>query len=230
MSQYVSSLSDADLNNFAVNFVQQLESSPGGPADFGIPDALASEFTAAQTAYTTAYAASQALATRGPSSIAAKDDARKAFLVVARRAIKQAELYPQLTNEQRTDLRIPIPDTTRTPIEPPQDAPRLQVLTVDGHLVKLRVVDQDNKKRKPAHISGYMLFSYVGENPPADPADYKFVTTESKLDYDFWLPSELVVGQKVWLTAAWLNRKLETGPACPPVMTGPTFGGLSQAA
>ncbi|MEM7576832.1 MAG: hypothetical protein AAF328_05085 [Planctomycetota bacterium] len=221
---------DASLRDWGASFVSQLAASPGGPADVGLSDTQATEFGDAFDAYNAAYVKANTEATRGPVSTQQKNSARDSFRTAARQTVAIVQAYPQTTDDQRRALQITIRDTERTPIDPPEEAPRLQVRSVDGHLVKLRVVDQDNKKRKPAHISGYMLFSYVGENPPADPADYKFVTTESKLDYDFWLASDLVVGQKVWLTAAWLNRKLETGPACQSVMTGPTFGGLSQAA
>ena len=230
MNQNVAHLTDGSLNNWGINFVAQLESSPLGPADFGIPDAMATEFTAAQSAYATAYAASQNQTTRGPSTIQGKDDARRSFVEVARRTIKQAEIFPGLTDQQRIDLRIPIPDSSRTPVEPPETKPRLQIVSVQGHLVKLQVLDENNKRRRPRYVSGYNLFMFVGDTPPNDIAAWKFVAGYNKLDTELTLPLTLPVGTKVWLTCAWVNRKLEAGPACDPVMTGPTFGGLSQAA
>lgn len=220
---------DAALRDWGASFVQQLESA-ALPSVFGLTDAQAAAFSDAFNAYSAAYVKANTEATRGPVSVQEKNTAKDALKRVARETVAIVQAFPGTTNDMRAALQITIRDTERTPIDPPTQTPTLQVASVEGHRAKLTVLNAENKKRRPAHVNGWNLFSYVGETPPADLAEWKFEFGENKLDAELYLPTTLPVGTKVWLTCCWVNRKLETGPACQPVMTRVNYGGLSQAA
>ncbi|MEM1026964.1 MAG: hypothetical protein AAGJ38_02675 [Planctomycetota bacterium] len=220
---------DAGLRDWGASFVAQLEAAPT-VSTFGLSDEQASAFTDAFNAYSAAYTKAYDEATKGPLSTREKNTAKEAFKATARQTVAIVQAFPGTTDDMRQALQITIRDTERTPLEPPTQTPKLQVVSVDGYRVELQVLNEIDRKRRPANVSGYNLFSYVGEAPPADIASWKFEFGENKLDTELYLPTDLAVGTKVWLTVCWVNRKLETGPACQPVMTRVNYGGLSQAA
>ncbi len=221
--------SDADLRDWGASFVSQVEAAPT-PQTFGLDDTEASAFVDAFAAYNAAYIKAHDEATRGPLATREKNTARDSFRTTARTTVAIVQAFPGTTDDMRQALQITIADSTRTPVPPPDQAPRLQVTSVNGHVVTLKVLDENDRKRKPANVTTFNLFRYVGEAPPADIGQWQFVSGNSKLDVEVQLPLTLPVGSKVWLTAQWLNRKAETGPAADPILTRVNYGGLSQAA
>ena len=113
----------------------------------------------------------------------------------------------------------------------PDTSPNIDILSVVGWTVELRLHNGDSTKRaKPAGVKGATVFSYVGEQPPTSVDDWKFEGNITKTETTINFPSTLAPGTKVWTTAFWFNTTSQSGPAAPPVSTNLQGGTVAKAA
>ena len=82
---------------------------------------------------------------------------------------------------------------------------------------------------KPRGVAGVMLYSAVGEEPPAELSGWLFHRCASRTRVDLALPAGLPPGSKVWVTAQWFNPTGQRGPAARPAYTR-IAGGWAMAA
>jgi hypothetical protein len=145
-------------------------------------------------------------------------DVSKANLVENLRMLARiVQNAPTTTNAMRIDLGLPERDDEPTPAEQITEMPALTVLKIQGRNVRIRVRDASGERRgKPSFADGCLIFSYVGETPPAS---YIGWTSEGNLTKDSAIvafPAAVPVGAKVWFAAMWYNTK-GAGPGCTPV-------------
>lgn len=138
---------------------------------------------------------------------------------------------PSVTGQQKSSLGLTVRDVEPTPINPPADAPTLDVLSAVGRSVKVRLHDSANPTRrgKPAGVAGASLFTCVGATPPADISGWTFQGNTSRTTADVQFPAEVPAGATVWLTAFWFNPRAQNGPTCAPVSTNLPGGGAVAA-
>jgi hypothetical protein len=119
-----------------------------------------------------------------------------------------------------------------SPIPPPADAPGLDILSVSGWTVKIKLHDTASsaKRGKPPGVTGASIFSFVGAEAPADIGSWQFEGNTGKTKGTVTFPNTLAAGAQVWITAFWFNGRKQSGPACAPVPTNLQGGGVSLAA
>ena len=168
-------------------------------------------------------------ATRTRGSVAAKQAAKKEFRRVARETIALVQAHPGLTEQQRADLRINMRENDPTPIPPPVEAPVLVVSGVLGRVVSLRLSKQGGTGR-PWGAQRAWLFVHVGESAPTDPQAMLFAGESTKLRPTVIVPEGVAAGSKVWVSAAWVNPRGESGPASLPQETRTNWADMGKAA
>jgi hypothetical protein len=106
---------------------------------------------------------------------------------------------------------------TREPV--PDFAPLLSVTRMDGSVMSLRISDprEPNRKARPARTEGISIFSYVGDQPPADPSAFKFEANIGRTTTDIAFDASVPIGATVWFVASFFNNRKESGPKCMPV-------------
>ncbi|MEM8495652.1 MAG: hypothetical protein AAF663_09735 [Planctomycetota bacterium] len=217
---------ESELVTWMTNFKTLIDAAP---TDYGLTSTQASDYDALADAYLAAYQTANDPSTRTAPAIEAKDTAKAAVLAETRRLVRIAQAWPGMTNAKRSDLGITVPDTDPTPVPVPSEEPQLDVASVNGRRVSLRLREQSTgERRKPAGVAGATVLSYVGETIPASIRDWSFEGNTTRLDVDVVFADAVPQGAKVWVTAYWYNRKAESGPACPPVSTHIGFGTLSE--
>ena len=100
----------------------------------------------------------------------------------------------------------------------PAAAPVVQVISVVGRVVTLRVKDPTSEMRGlPFGAIGANLYSFVGPDSPSDSRGYHFegVTTRAKTRIVF--PNSVASGATVWLSACWVSKRGETSIASVPM-------------
>jgi hypothetical protein len=219
---------DGDLLTWSVNFNAKINATP---TDYGLTAGQATAYTTLHDAFATAFQTASDPLTRSPANIVAKDGAKAALITSARQLAGIIQKYPGTTDFMRSELGLTVKDAEPSPIPPPADAPQLDVVTVSGRTVRIRLRDVANPTRrgKPAGVSGASVFSYVGATPPPDVAAWKFEGNIGVTKVDVTFPTTVEPGAQVWLTAFWFNPRKQSGPACTPVTTY-LAGGLSMAA
>ena len=181
--------------------------------------------------FVTAYQTANDPATRSPSAIIAKKTAMANLVSYIRQLARILQANPALTNQQKSDLGLTVRDADPTPINPPADAPMLDVVSVVGRMVKIRLHDAANPTRRgrPDGVIGASVYSFVGATPPAELSAWAFVGNTSRTGHDVQFDAQVPAGAVVWLCACWFNAKSQSGPACAPISTNLPGGGAVAA-
>ncbi|MEM9415894.1 MAG: hypothetical protein AAGA29_10520 [Planctomycetota bacterium] len=201
------------------------------PTDFGLTVEQATAYTTAQAAFAAAYQTANEPMTRSPGNIEIKNTAKDALIALTRELVKIIQAYPGTTNDMRRELGVTVPDLDPTPVPPPSETPTIDVLSVDGWTLNVRLHNGESSRRgKPVGVKGATVFSYVGDQPPMSVDDWKFEGNTTKTDTKVVFPTTVAPGTKVWLTAFWFNPTAQSGPAATPVSRYINYDGMSQAA
>lgn len=198
------------------------------PTTYGLTAEQATAYTTAQGAFLQAYQLANNPATRSPSNIETKDDAKAALIAETRKLVNIVQAYPGTTDTMRVDLGITVRDYDPTPVPVPGTSPTIDILSVDAWTVKLRLHNGDSTSRaKPAGVKGASLFSYVGGTPPVSVDDWKFEGSVTTTLTQVVFPDTVTPGTVVWITAFWFNPTAQSGPAATPVSTRINYGGMN---
>jgi hypothetical protein len=221
---------EADLQQWSETFDALITATP---AAYGLTAAQAVAYAALHTGFSDAWRIANANATRTPSAIETKNTAKEA-LIRGPGGIRELagiiQEFPGTTNTERTDLGLTVRDPDPSPIPAPTMAPGLDIVSVTGRTVRIRLHDaaSPSSRAKPDGVKGASVYSFVGAAAPETIEGWKYEgsTTRTVVDVDF--PATVSAGSKVWLAAYWTNPRLQSGPPCDPVAT--TVGGGLAAA
>ncbi|MBI4833313.1 MAG: hypothetical protein HY811_00635 [Planctomycetes bacterium] len=104
---------DGDFNIWQGNFVMKVV---GAPAAYGLTPADVVNVSADSAAWQMALAAHVAAQNAAKAAAETKDDTRDILESEIRSLVKRIQSYPAMTDAQREDLGITVPDLTRTPL------------------------------------------------------------------------------------------------------------------
>lgn len=195
---------------------------------YGLTVEQATAYTAAHTAFVDAYQVANDPLTRSPANIEEKDDLKKALISLTREYVNIIQAHPGTTNKMRSSLGITVKDVTPTPTPVPEFAPQLDVVSVHGRTMSIRLRDsQTGERKKPAGVTGATIVSYVGETIPDDMRLWHFEGNTNRTTIDISFDASVPMGSKVFVAAFWFNRRSVSGPACAPVAAHVGFGAMT---
>jgi hypothetical protein len=149
----------------------------------------------------------------------------------ARELARIINAFPGITNAQRIDLGLTPREGTISPLNPPAECPSLRVVSAIGRILKFKLQGQDTSRRgKPEGVAGATLFSFVGDEAPADIGQWKFEGSITRTEFDIEFPPTVAAGSKVYLCAFWFSPRSQSGPACEPVAAYIAGGVSAEAA
>jgi hypothetical protein len=227
MAQNFYQLPDAQLAVASAQFYSLINAVP---ATYGLSAAQATAYGTLNTSYQTALGLATGESTRTKLTIGNKTLAKKALkanAIVLANAIRGT---PTVSNPQLESLGL-LPRTIPTPVPPPYMAPLIEIVSVTGMLVKIRLRDTAYSGRgKPPGVKSATVFSYVGATAPMDITLWKYEGVTTKVIADVVFPNTVAGGSLVWFTAIWANNRAQSGPAADPVSTNVAGGGVSAMA
>jgi hypothetical protein len=198
------------------------------PTSFGCTTTDATNLATATDGYVVALAACDP-AIRTRPAVVLKNTKKLELNNLIRQLALKIQGTPTVTDAQKAEIGLSIQNVP-TPIPPPAFAPAVDVVSVVGRTVRLRIHDsQESRRGKPAFVAGAMVFSYVGTEAPADPAAWKGEGITTRTGFEIAFPSDVASGAQVWIVAQWYNGKAQTGPASTPITTY-LQGGAAAAA
>lgn len=208
---------DADIVAGSANFSALLSASP---TTYGATAAQATAFAALDAALQSAYTTAVSPTTRSPVNIEAKNLALQNMRASAINLAKIAYSTSTVSDAQLVALGL-LPRSSRTPIPAPATAPMIDVVSVGGNTVKLRLhaAGDPTRRGKPDGVNGASVFSFIGAAPPDTEAQWTFEGVCSKTSVDIVFPAGTPAGSRVWFTAFWFNNRKQSGPAADPVGT-----------
>jgi hypothetical protein len=218
---------DNALLAWSLNFSTLISATP---TTYGLSATQATAYATLHSQYSAALATATNPTTRTKANVAAKNTARDALKTDARLLAKIVDGQATVTNQQRIQLGLNV-RTVPTPVPVPSLPPEMDIVSVVGRTVKIRVHNSATTKRaRPAGVTGTTIFSYVGATPPNDVTAWTFQGNTSKTVVDIAFGNTLAAGSQVWLCAFWYNGKGQSGPACTPVTTYLAGGNVSAMA
>ena len=203
-----------------------------GPAVIALQDLI--------IAYDGALTAASNPRTRGHATVFAKSEAKKLLAAYLRRVIRNIQGCLKVSDQQRTDLGLPVRKAEPTPTPAPTAKPVATAEAGPGRTLRVTVLDPDDGRRsRPEGAAGATILSYVGEVPPADVAGWTFERNASRRVTTLYFDASLPPGTRVWVTAFFYNARGQSGPAAIPacdylggagVAMGAASGGASGRA
>lgn len=208
---------DADIVAGSANFAGLIAS---GFASYGLTTGQATAFGTLNTALQAAHTAAVNPSTRTPVTIEARRVAIGNMRASAILLAKIVYATSTVTDAQLVALGL-LPRSSRAPIPAPATAPVIDIVSVTGNTVKLRLhaAGDSTKRGKPAGVNGASVFSFVGATPPDQESEWTFEGIAPKTIVDITFPAGTAPGAKVWFTAFWFNNRKQNGPAAAPVVT-----------
>ncbi|MFT3787258.1 MAG: hypothetical protein QM770_13990 [Tepidisphaeraceae bacterium] len=204
---------EAALVTWTDRFLTAIQTAP---ADYGLVPLQASDYAVTRTRFIDLYLQAQSDSTRTRVIVNEKNVAKKTLINATRMLVRVCEAWPQMTNAKRLELGITEKKPRPAPIPPPTTEPYLKVVSVVGRRVTIDLQSSKTKQDKPAGVDSANVFVAYGDVAPTDELAYALYTGTNRSRV------ELVLGDtndavKAWVTACWLNRRRESGPACAPV-------------
>jgi hypothetical protein len=201
---------DTEFDVFQENLMAQLK---GDKTKFALSNESDTELMALQAEWVTRNAAHIEAQSQAAAALVAKDTARAAYEAGLRRQVRKTQNAPAVTDADRAKLRITIRDTTPTAPGAPMTRPVVQVDTSQRRQHELLVTDEltPNSRSKPDDTTHYEVWVKVGDTPPADESELRFVDISST--------ASLIVkykgtdaGKTAHYMARWVNSRKEKGP------------------
>jgi hypothetical protein len=220
---------EADLLQWSANFDARITA---GAASYGLTPAQATVYNGLHSAFQQAWQKANENLTRTPAAIQTKKDAKKA-LISGEGGIRElagiVQEYPGTTDTERVELGLTV-RAEPSPIPVPQEMPGLDIVSVTGRTVKIRIHDASSpsSRAKPDGVLGAGVYSFVGATPAESLDDWTYEGSTTKNIINIEFPASVPAGSKVWLSAYWFNPKVESGSPCEPVSTH-IAGGLAAA-
>lgn len=202
----------------------------GSPTTYGLTLELADAFNLLVNNFSTALAACDP-GVRNKSAVLAKNAAKVALKDNIKLLANIINGQATVTDSQKAELGLNIRATPK-PIPVPTSAPALEIVSVVGWTVKIRLhgTTSSSTRGRPAGAIGATICSFVGPTPPADMSQWMLQGNVGKSVTDFAFPTTVAGGSTVWFTAFWFNGRKQSGPACAPVSTCLQGGSVQMAA
>jgi hypothetical protein len=205
---------ESDLATGAANLIAIVTPSV---TSFGLTAGELTAYTTLSTNYSTALATATTPSTRTSVTIEAKNIAKKFLMDATINIARTITAVPTVTNAQLLSLglleRI-IPQPRPVPATPPV----IEVISVSGRLVTVRIHDGATESRKkPFGAIGANVFSYVGTEAPTDPAVYHYEGMATRAKTQLMFPDSVASGATVWLSAQWVSARGQLGVGSTPI-------------
>lgn len=158
---------------------------------------------------------------RSEQQTATRNSKRTEMLDLLRPIYAYVQDSTAISDAAKIALGVHVKSTKPTPQPVPQFAPLTTVVKVNGSIVTLRMAnpEEPDSNARPIYTAGISVFSYVGENPPAQASDFRFEGSTGQTTIDVALPPTVAAGATVWFTCFYFNNRKESGPACTPIRT-----------
>ena len=201
------------------------------PEDFGLDAPAVAELRTLIVAFADALAPATDPRTRGHATVFAKSQAKVTLTAYLRRVIRNIQGCIKVSDQQRTDLGLPVRKATATPVPAPTAKPRVSVAAGPGRTMRVTVQDPaDGRRSRPDGAAGATILSYVGEVPPADVSGWTFEQNVSGREATLYFDAGLPAGTAVWVTAFYYNPRGQSGPAALPATDTVGAAGVATSA
>ncbi len=205
---------ELDLKSFSTNFANRINDEPG---HFGFSQEMVDDLVAKQQAYSTALALSLELGTRGVATVAQKNQAKSELIPLIRPMVAQLRAMTQISDAQLKLLGIPRAKKAVRRVGIPENAPQVVLSTTSDCSFRVNLTDPHILSNgKPTRVAGASVYIAYGEYGTAESLKWTHHSNQTRSTFEIQLKNGVPYGSLVWISAAWINPRLETGPYSAP--------------
>ena len=222
--------SDARVVAGSANFAALIGASA---ESFGLSPEQADRYQLLDARLQETYRAATTPETRTSVAVRAKDEAMRAVQRTAAGYAVQVAAQATVSDAQLIALGLqPRPTGVRRQMS--SEPPTVQVVSVVGRVVTIRIHARDTEGRRMADgAMGAIVWSYVGDEPPADARLYRMEGLAPRATYTIVFPNEVPSGATAFVSAGWVSRRGQRGRSCSPVRLtiqgGPVVAGSATS-
>lgn len=201
---------DTDLTAWVQNFLTYAGANFAG---LGLDAPDLAPLQARFAAWGPAYADHVAAQTTAQSARQHKDTARENIEAALRPLVGRIQATPAVTDAQREALGITVRSTTRTAVGPPTTRPVATVDTSQRLRHTISFVDEltPTSRAKPDGVSGCEVWVKVGNPPPADLSELRYLATDTRTPYVAEFDGA-DAGKTAYYMLRWVSTRSEPGP------------------
>jgi hypothetical protein len=187
-----------------------------GFASYGLSQTEANNYKTTRDRFVAIYNSASADVSRTRVVVSEKNIEKKHLINATRMLVRVCEAWPQMTNPKRIELGLPEkkPRAKKQPI--PKAKPIVKVLKVDDREVTIGLQQASGERSKPAGVDGANIFVAYGETAPTSESAWELYTGTNKSRVVLTL-DKIDEATCVWISAQWLNRSRQAGPASTPM-------------
>lgn len=225
-------LKDSLLVPFSTGFERLISLEP---QRYGLTVGQAQAYAALSGSYLAAVRELEDLRASGVWSraqTAARDAARAALVAYARMLYAFVQADGRVSDADKATLGIHLRTGRKARVERPDVRPAVGVVSVVGHTVTVRVRQsaESVKRGKPRGAIAAWVYSFAGEDYPSNETGWRFAGACTNGTHAFAVPGSVAGGTRLWVCAAWVNRRGELGPLSAAISTNVQGGGVSAKA
>lgn len=201
---------DSDLLAYGSNFYNTANVDA---ESFGLTIGQLTELSGAKNAFDNAFAAIQTTQSAARVARQNKDNAKSAYIAKLRELAKIVQANPIITDAQRADLQITIPDRVPTAVSAPTSHPVIAVDFSKRREHRISATDSLTpfSKAKPSGATGFALWRKMSADQPADVSTMEFIGVISsgshRLEFE-----ESQIGQTAWYVGCWQTATGKRSP------------------
>jgi len=211
--------SEAALPGYVANFAAKLVAAPTvyattAPAATAF-ELLANDYQAAQVALVAAREAG----VRSEPLRDARDAAKAAMLPTLRSFYGTIQKNINISAQAKTEIGVKNPKTTVSTVLAPTLRPNTTVTAVFDRTVSMVIEDPTVgvRRSRPKGATQTLVYYFAGENYSSDPNTWQFAGVSTERKYSFTVPGTVAAGTRVWVCAAYTNKRGDSGPVSVPV-------------
>ncbi len=202
------------------------------PISWGLTAGIATQLGAYVSDYEAKFQAATEPATKSRANTFASKQARDVMVSYIRGLVATIQGTATVTDQMKYDLGITVRGLNPpSPINPPDEAPMMEIMWVKGRLIGVRVHAADSARRgRPVGVQGCSICMYTGPLPlPTEVTAWTTIGESTRTIFEAEVPSTIAAGTTVHLVSYWKSPRLMSGPASAPVSV--VIGaGVQQAA
>ena len=187
---------DAAFQGFTFNLATRVSQDPGA---YLVDPPVAASYLRSQQDFATLLVKATDPLTMGPSATFAKNQSRKLLRAETQRLANQIENTMAVSDQLKKDLGLTVRSGHGTPVQRPTTAPVVSVVKQSGLMLKVRLGDEADPTRRgrPEDVAFASVMTFVGDHPPADPAEWVFQGNSSRNVLSIAFPPETPAGSTV---------------------------------
>jgi hypothetical protein len=201
---------DAELVDYGLNFANTLVASP---TTYDVTAAEANGVHTLALNYQASYQVASNPATRTKGTVASKDTDKAILKASLRSFARRIQAVPTVTAQEKLDLGIPVHSAERHPRPLLSTRPMLSIRSIGPREITVVLVDETTptKRARAAGSIGAPVYTFVGDNPPADLELWRFEALATRSEFTIGFNAG-DVNKPVHICAAWMDSKGRVGP------------------